>query len=101
MRRIRAALAVEVDFGLPASSGGVSDSGSSLRRKLLRLAAVISVPSAVKCSSLNIPRPARLAHDFFEEPLGDLIPEQPPSVLGEQGPFEAWLQQAHIQEPAV
>src|SRR5207302_7609433 len=44
---------------------------------------------------------SRLAHDFVEESLGNLVPEQPPAVLGKYGRVEAWLQQAHIQKPAV
>src|SRR3982075_103427 len=38
---------------------------------------------------------------LIEEPLGNVVPEQPPAVLGEYGWVEAWLQQAHIQKPPI
>src|SRR5437764_627366 len=72
------------------------------RSMALRLPLVFCVARGVtsRCrGSAQQAQPSRLAHHLIEEPLGNLMLEQPSAVLGEHRGVKAGLQQAHIQKP--
>src|SRR5437016_1636014 len=101
MRRIRAALAVEVERWI----------ARIIRRRLVRWRRVLG-PEALKTGRgfderavhaemlvAQQPQPGRLAHHLVKEAPGDVVLEQSAAVLGEHDWIEAGLDQAHIQEP--
>src|SRR5216683_10933 len=102
MRRIRAALAVEVDRRIARIVR------RRIRRRLVLGAEALQAGRGFDQRAVDRevlvaqqPQTSRLTDHLIEEPLGNLVPEQPPAVLGERSRVEAGLQQAHIQEPAV
>src|SRR5436853_4307475 len=47
------------------------------------------------------PQLSRLKHHRIKELAGDVVLEQPLTVLGKDGRIEAGFHQAHIQKPAI
>src|SRR5438105_2123617 len=102
MRRIRAVLTMEVDRRIARIVGRRIPGRSILRTEALETRGGFDQrPVNREVLVAQQTQACRLAHDFVEEPLGNVVLEQPPAVLGEHRGVEAWLQQAHIQEPAV
>src|SRR5258708_1134285 len=82
MCRVRAALAVEVDRRIPRIVGWWAVGRSILWTEALETGGGFD-QRAVDREMLVAQQPQAgcLAHDFVEEPLGNLVPEQPPPVL--------------------
>jgi hypothetical protein len=80
----------KLTVGLPGSSDGGSLGGPSFGRKLLRLARGFDQrPVNREVLVAQQTQACRLAHDFIEKPLGNLVLEQPPvdAVMRDEQPI--------------
>jgi site-specific DNA recombinase len=100
VRRIRAPLTTEVDRRIARIVGRRTAGWSVLGAEALEAGRGFdqrTVHSEMLVAQQA--QPSSLAHHLIEEPLGDVVLEQPSTVLGEHGRIEAGLDQAHIQKP--